>query len=328
MIRVEHVSREFKISVKGKGFFKDLFSRDFKHVAAVSDISFNVEEGEIVGFIGANGAGKSTTIKMLTGILTPTKGVIEVNGLVPHLSRTKLAKDIGVVFGQRSQLWWDLPVCDSFELLKKIYKIDDVDFKENVTLFNKTFGLHEFYNKPVRQLSLGQKMRAEICAALLHNPKILFLDEPTIGLDVLAKSELRLMLLKLKKERNITIILTTHDMGDVQEVCERLIIIDRGKVIFDDKLEALQQLVHDNELVEIIFDKDVENFYIPNLNVEKVNGIKYIIELDRSLMTYSELFNNLIKFGKIHDIKIRSNSIEEIVKGIYLGSVSATRAIG
>ena len=243
MIRVENLTKEFKINKKYPGFkgaIKSFFSTEYITKRAVDDISFEINDGEIVGYIGANGAGKSTTIKMMTGILTPTNGIVTVNGIVPYENREKNAKNIGVVFGQKTQLWWDLPISETFSLLKDIYDISDNDFEERMNFLKKVLGLEEFFLNPVRTLSLGQRMRADLAAALIHNPKVIYLDEPTIGLDVVVKESVRKAIKEINKKYGTTIILTTHDLNDIEELCSRIIIIDKGKKIYDGEIEGVK----------------------------------------------------------------------------------------
>lgn len=231
-IEVNHLRKEFKAfsSRSGlKGAFRDLFTRNYKIVPAVNDISFNVKQGEMVGYIGENGAGKSTTIKMLTGILTPTGGELNVNGMNPHRDRERFVQTIGVVFGQRSQLWWDIAVQESFQLLKKVYKVPDQQYKAHMYHVIETLDIAPLLDKPVRKLSLGQRMRCELAAALVHNPPLLFLDEPTIGLDVLVKLKIRQFLKEINEKYNTTILLTTHDLTDIEALCERVVMLDEGK---------------------------------------------------------------------------------------------------
>lgn len=255
VIEVRGLTREFKIFKRREGVrgaFMDLFHREYRVLKAVDGIDFFVEAGEMVGYIGANGAGKSTTIKMLTGILVPTAGDIRVRGYVPYKERERYTRHIGVVFGQRSQLWWDIAVIESYRLLRRIYHISEKDFKARLDMFNDILGLAEFLHLPVRKLSLGQKMRCELAAALLHNPGILFLDEPTIGLDVLAKARIRDFLKDINREFKTTVILTTHDLGDIEALCPRVAIIDRGRMLFDGAVDNLYtQWGHDN-LEEIV----------------------------------------------------------------------------
>ena len=266
MIRVENLTKEFKINKKYPGFkgaIKSFFSTEHITKRAVDDISFEINDGEIVGYIGANGAGKSTTIKMMTGILTPTSGKVTVNGITPYENREKNAKNIGVVFGQKTQLWWDLPISETFSLLKDIYDISDNDFEERMNFFKKVLGLEEFFLNPVRTLSLGQRMRADLAAALIHNPKVIYLDEPTIGLDVVVKESVRKAIKEINKKYGTTIILTTHDLNDIEELCNRIIIIDKGKKIYDGEIEGVKEKYGYLTTVEIQVKE--------NINLDKFN---------------------------------------------------------
>lgn len=256
VITAMQLSKEFKVSRKEpglRGTVKSLLFNEKIVKKAVENVSFQIENGEIVGFIGKNGAGKSTTIKMLTGILVPTSGTCYVNGIEPYRNRQKNAQDIGVVFGQRTQLWWDLPLVESFTVLKGIYQVSDFDYKNRMEFINDILGIREFESDPVRTLSLGQRMRADIAAAIIHNPKVLYLDEPTIGLDVVVKDKMRKAIRELNRNFGTTIILTTHDMTDIERLCRHIIIIDDGKIIFDDGLEILQEKGELTETVKQIF---------------------------------------------------------------------------
>lgn len=236
MITAQHISKTYKVSKRDAGFssaFKALFHREQESVHALNDVSFTISDGEIVGYIGPNGAGKSSTIKILSGILTPESGTCRVNGLIPWKNRIEHVKNIGVVFGQRTQLWWDVPVLDSFELLKEIYRISARTYKQNLEQLCDMLSLSELLKIPVRQLSLGQRMRCEFAASLLHDPAILFLDEPTIGLDAVSKLAVRDFILKINKEKHTTIILTTHDMQDIEALTSRIILIGKGKILLD-----------------------------------------------------------------------------------------------
>lgn len=255
LIEVRGLTKEFKIFNRREGVFgafRDLFQRDYKTLKAVDGIDFFVERGEMVGYIGANGAGKSTTIKMLTGILVPTAGEIMVNGFVPYKDREIYTRGIGVVFGQRSQLWWDIAVIESFKLLRRIYDIPVDEFEQRLNRFDELLELDRFLHLPVRKLSLGQRMRCDLVAALLHNPAILFLDEPTIGLDVLAKAKIRDFLKEINDEYKTTVILTTHDLGDIEALCSRVAIIDKGKMLFDGMVDTLYQQWGNDKLEEIV----------------------------------------------------------------------------
>ena len=244
MIKVEHVRKTYKVSKRNAGFgsaLKALFHKEYEYIHALDDVSFTISEGEMVGYIGPNGAGKSSTIKILSGILTPEEGVCQVDGLVPWKNRIQHVKNIGVVFGQRSQLWWDVPVLDSFELLKEIYQIGPLTYRRNLDQLTDMLNLSELLKTPVRQLSLGQRMRCEIAASLLHDPKILFLDEPTIGLDAVSKLDVRDFILQLNKEKNTTVILTTHDMQDIEALTNRVILIGKGQVLLDGTINDIRR---------------------------------------------------------------------------------------
>ncbi len=242
IIKIKDITKEFKVlnHREGlKGSIQDLFSRDYKIVRAVDHINMDVEVGEIVGYLGPNGAGKSTTIKMMTGVLQPTSGEILVGGTIPYKNRSKNAQGIGVVFGQRSQLWWALPLIESFRLLKDIYQIQDEKYNEMLDLYQSLVNIKPLLHKPVRQMSLGQRTLSDILAAFLHDPKIVYLDEPTIGLDVSMKSKIRTLIQALNEKKHTTVILTTHDMGDVDALCRRIVIIDHGKMLYDDDISNL-----------------------------------------------------------------------------------------
>ena len=260
MIKVENLSKDFKINKKYAGFkgaIKSFFTSEYTIKKAVDNISFEINDGEIVGYIGANGAGKSTTIKMMTGILKPTNGIVSVNGLVPYENREKNAKNIGVVFGQKTQLWWDLPISETFSLLKDIYDVSDEDFNERMSFLKEVLELDEFFLSPVRTLSLGQRMRADLAAALIHNPKVIYLDEPTIGLDVVVKERVRKAIKEINEKYNTTIILTTHDLNDIEELCSRIIIIDKGKKIYDGEINGVKEKFGYLTTVEIQIKEEI-----------------------------------------------------------------------
>lgn len=262
LIEARQLSKEYKIFNRREGIggaFRDLFRRDYKTLRAVDGIDFLVNEGEMVGYIGANGAGKSTTIKMLTGILVPSAGEVFVDGYIPYKDREIYTRRIGVVFGQRTQLWWDIAVIESFKLLRRVYGVSQQDFARRLKMFDDILGLNDFLHLPVRKLSLGQRMRCDLAAALLHNPSILFLDEPTIGLDVLAKAKIREFLKEMNREYETTVILTTHDMGDIEALCPRVAIIDKGRMLYDGSVDSLYaQCGHDKleEIVKKIYQGD------------------------------------------------------------------------
>ncbi|MDX8344665.1 ATP-binding cassette domain-containing protein [Rossellomorea sp. YZS02] len=326
-IEVNHLRKEFKAfsSRSGlKGAFRDLFTRNYKVVPAVNDISFNVKQGEMVGYIGENGAGKSTTIKMLTGILTPTGGELTVNGMNPHRDREKFVQTIGVVFGQRSQLWWDIAVQESFQLLKKVYKVPDQQYKEHMDHVIETLDIAPLLDKPVRKLSLGQRMRCELAAALVHNPPLLFLDEPTIGLDVLVKLKIRQFLKEINEKYNTTILLTTHDLSDIEALCERVVMLDEGKIIYDGELSRLKENWGDQKEVVFQFLDEVSLSALSDLTRdhhiswsfdEKKQSYAAVTEADEEVI--SQLITNVVSHFKVKDMKIEETTTEEIIRNIY-----------
>ena len=256
IIQVKNISKQFKISKRGAGMknaIKSFIKREYQTINALDDVNFSIKKGEIVGYIGPNGAGKSTTIKIMCGILVPTSGECTVDGYIPWKDRKKYVKNIGVVFGQRSQLWWDVPPIDSFELLKDIYAIPQKEYEEKLKELTESLDLEEIKNIPTRQLSLGQRMRCEIAAALLHNPQILFLDEPTIGLDAVSKLSLRKCIKKINEKTNLTIILTTHDMQDIEALTNRIILIGKGKILYDGSLEEIKNKYKDKMTINVKF---------------------------------------------------------------------------
>lgn len=320
LIEVKNVCKEFKVYKRQRGFvnnLKSLVIRNYEIKNAVENISFSVGQGEMIGYIGANGAGKSTTVKMLSGIMVPSSGSIHVNGIVPYEDRKNNAFQIGVVFGQRSQLNWDLPMEDTFELYRKMYKIDSHTYRQNVDMFVELMEMQEFIRKPVRQLSLGQKMRAEIAIALLHNPKILYLDEPTIGLDVLVKDKIRKFIRELNAERKTTVILTTHDMNDIDQICNRIIMIDKGKILTDCSLLDFKAMHSESYRVRIEYT-DVHheiNISGVKLEIQKEGVREYsVAKTERGV---NELLKDLSEAFHIKNISIKEMEIEEIVKNLY-----------
>ena len=326
-IEVNNLRKEFKAysSRTGlKGAFRDLFTRNYKIVPAVNDISFSVKQGEMVGYIGENGAGKSTTIKMLTGILTPTSGDISVNGMNPHKERERFVQTIGVVFGQRSQLWWDIAVQESFRLLKKVYKVTDAQYNDHMNHVIQTLDIEPLLDKPVRKLSLGQRMRCELAAALIHNPPLLFLDEPTIGLDVLVKLKIREFLKEINQKYNTTILLTTHDLSDIEALCERVIMLDEGQIIYDGALKNLKDTWGDGKALQFQFIDPIDFAALNDITI----GIPVKWERDEEEQIYtaliedndeliSQLISKVVAAFKIRDIKINETSTEEIIRNIY-----------
>lgn len=326
VINVEDLKKEYKITVKKEGLagaILSLFNPKFEIKQAVKGVSFNIEEGEMVGYIGANGAGKSTTIKMLTGILTPSSGKVLIDGLEPTKDRIKNNMKIGAVFGQRTQLWWDIPVIESYKLIQKIYEIPIETYKENIEYFSDTLGLKELLHVPVRQLSLGQKMRCEIAAAFLHNPKIVYLDEPTIGLDFMVKEKIRRFIKQLNKDKKTTVILTTHDLQDIEEICSRIIIIDKGSIMFDGDLEEIREEFSKYAVANILVKEVTQDLQVflssenTGFEVLSIDENNVHIKFDRSEITIAGIFERLSNHGTILDLSIQDISIDTIVKTLY-----------
>lgn len=332
MIRVENLSKDFKINKKYAGFkgaIKSFFTSEYTIKKAVDNISFEIDDGEIVGYIGANGAGKSTTIKMMTGILKPTNGIVSVNGLIPYENREKNAKNIGVVFGQKTQLWWDLPISETFSLLKDIYDVSDEDFNERMSFLKEVLELDEFFLSPVRTLSLGQRMRADLAAALIHNPKVIYLDEPTIGLDVVVKERVRKAIKEINEKYNTTIILTTHDLNDIEELCSRIIIIDKGKKIYDGEINGVKEKFGYLTTVEIQIKEEINLESFNEFNEMKddcefklnFNENKLSITFNKNKISSSEIIGRVMKKLSVIDFAVKETSIEDIVKKMYRNEV-------
>ena len=331
MIEVKNVSKEFKKIIKEpglKGSVKSLFHKKQEIVKAVEDISYTVEKGEILGFIGPNGAGKSTAIKMLTGILTPTSGEIMINGQIPYKNRKKYVKEIGVVFGQRTQLWWDLPLSETFTVLKEIYQIEDKAFKNRMDFLNQVLDLEPFIKSPVRTLSLGQRMRADIAASMIHNPKVLFLDEPTIGLDVVVKDNIRKAITEINQNEKTTIILTTHDISDIELLCKRIVMIDKGKKVYDGALDKMKEKygkmreIHINlksteDMNKLAF---AEKFDLLEDDLEvKLEGKKATVKFNSSKAQVSDMLSYILATITVKDIAVSEADIEEIIRRLYKG---------
>lgn len=325
MIVVEHLDKTFKKTVKQPGLkagFKSLFKPQIETFEAVKDLNFEIPKGEIFGFIGANGAGKSTTIKMLTGILTPTSGTCLINGKNPQKNRTAYVKDIGVVFGQRTQLWWDLVLQETYSVLKEIYDISDTEFHKRMAFLNEVLDLNAFIKDPVRTLSLGQRMRADIAASLLHNPKVLFLDEPTIGLDVAVKDNIRKAIKQINQEEQTTILLTTHDLNDIELLCDRIFMIDRGQEIFDGSVSQLKQRF--GKMHEVRFEMtqqlEVERLdyhqHFSDLEVIK-DGLQVTIQFDATKVAIPDLVKFTLSRANVKDIAVKDADIEEIIRRFF-----------
>ncbi|MCS1352092.1 ATP-binding cassette domain-containing protein [Mechercharimyces sp. CAU 1602] len=319
MIRVSQLSKQYKVYQTQPGAFgslRSLFSRQYQTIKAVHHLSFHIKEGECAGYIGPNGAGKSTTIKMLAGILHPTEGTISVAGLHPHKQRKQLAQHMGIVFGQRTQLWWDLPLRDSFEILQKMYHIPSKDYQSFLLKYDDLLQIGSFIHIPVRKLSLGQRMRADLAAALIHNPDVLFLDEPTIGLDVIAKKRIRTFLQALKEEERKTIILTTHDMDDIEHLCDRILVINHGELLLDGNLQQLRAKVGLPSKMHITFAHPPN---ISSLDGVKVDIVEEHVTLhyERHLLSAAELLRHISMWGKPMDIQMDEPDIEEVIEKIY-----------
>lgn len=325
MIKVQDLVKIFRKPVRGKGLagmLATLFSRKYTETRAVDGISFDIKEGEIVGYIGSNGAGKSTTIKMMCGILTPTSGKVFIDDLEPYRKRRIIAKDIGVVFGQKTQLWWDIPLVESFKVLKEIYQVNDEDYKERIEFLSSVLGIDEFMTQPVRTLSLGQRMRADLAASMLHNSKILFLDEPTIGMDVLVKDKIRTAIHALNAKYHTTVVLTTHDMEDIENLCSRIIMIEKGKIIYDGPLGDIKLRFGNIKTLTLTipanFDpKSVEPFSNDVAVVLDENSKeKVMLKFDADKVVLEHIIQ--YAFSKYHaiDMKITDISIEDVVKQI------------
>lgn len=335
MIEVRHISKEFVSAKKYpglKGALKGLVSREKTHKLAVDDISFHIGKGEIVGYIGSNGAGKSTTIKMMTGILTPTEGTCLVGGVDPCKNRRKNAANIGVVFGQRTQLWWDLPLSESFTILKEIYDVSDTDYEERMEFLNRVLNLDEFFSQPVRNLSLGQRMRADLGAALLHNPKVLYLDEPTIGLDLVVKDNIRVAIKEINEKYQTTVVLTTHDIEDIEELCSRILIIDHGKLIYDGSLARLKEQYGTRRKVIMEVPDPARAAELPlheYLTVSKEDyeiqtdpaGSTVTVAFDKNKLQVSDVIGQMMQHVQVKDIRVQETELADIVKAIYSNGV-------
>jgi ABC-2 type transport system ATP-binding protein len=330
LIQVRELSKHFRTYHRREGIWgglQNLFVRDYKTIAAVDRVSFTIDRGEMVGYIGPNGAGKSTSIKMLTGILVPTSGEAVVNGFVPYRQRRRYVKTIGVVFGQRTQLWWDIAVIESFKLLRRIYDVSRSDFDARMELFNSILGIKDYLNTPVRKLSLGERMRCDLAAALLHNPPLLFLDEPTIGLDVVAKHHIREFLREINREFHTTVLLTTHGMDDIEELCRRILIIDHGKVLFDGELRELKQrLLRTKQIKFVVKDRadgeGLSRFAIDGVELQPVDELTYRFRFDRTKVSAADLIRQILASVEVRDLLIEDEPIEEVIKRIYAGEAT------
>ena len=320
IIEVKNLNKIFEIKQKQAGFWgslKSVVKAKKKTVAAVNDVSFSVDAGEVVAFIGPNGAGKSTVIKMLAGILYPSSGEISVLGFEPSKERKKLAYHIGSVFGQKSQLWYHLPAQDTFNLLGKIYELDPRDFEERLKFLVDSFEIRDLLAVPVRKLSLGQRMRCEIVASLLHRPKVIFLDEPTIGLDIVSKRQVREMIKFLNEKEGVTIFLTSHDAGDVETLAARTIVIDNGTIIFDDRTEKLKEKYLQSKVIEVMTEQPIDGFVFPEGKIIEKDKYRIKIEIDTKTALIEKLLNYVVENYTVQDINIFDPPMEEIIAEIY-----------
>lgn len=320
MIKVEGITKSFKVAKRSNGLLqaaKALVHREHTIVEALKDISFTIEPGEMVGYIGPNGAGKSTTIKIMSGILVPDGGTCNIMGFTPWKNRVEYVKNIGVVFGQRSQLWWDVPVIDSFELLKDIYKIPQPEYKSTFDLLVETLELKDIINAPVRQLSLGQRMRCEIAASLIHNPQILFLDEPTIGLDAVSKIAVRQFIKTINQEKGVTVVLTTHDMNDIEALANRVILIGKGSLLYDGNLEELRKRFGTQKTITADYRKNPNPIDIDGTSVITWSPEHVVLSIDTEQILSSEVITKLSSQVELLDVTIESQPIEDIIIQLY-----------
>ncbi|MCC2686962.1 MAG: sugar transporter ATP-binding protein [Paenibacillaceae bacterium] len=334
LIEVEALTKKFKSPVKDPGLagaIKHLFKQRYQEKTAVNAIDLSIEEGETVAYVGPNGAGKSTTIKMLTGILIPTSGKVLIEGAVPSQNRIENAKKIGVVFGQRTQLWWDLPIIESFSLLKDIYEIPESIYKTNMERFVDLLGLEEFLHLPARKISLGQRMRADLGAALLHNPRIVFLDEPTIGLDIAVKERIRRFIKEMNQEQGTTILLTTHDLEDIEEICKRLVIIDQGRVIYDGELQAVKDVFAKERTMHFHMENPISGLdkllaSLEGVFLENEKDTTFSVRFDRFKISAGDVTSLIMKHGNVNDFRIDEPKIDRIIRKVYEGELDLGNA--
>jgi len=320
LITVNGISKSFLVAKRTSGLrhaIKSLFHREFTVVEALQDISFSIEPGEIVGYIGPNGAGKSTTIKVMSGILVPDRGTCTIKGYTPWLERVPYVKHIGVVFGQRSQLWWDVPVMDSFELLRDIYKVPLPEYKRTLSLLIDSLDLGDIIYTPVRQLSLGQRMRCEIAASLLHNPSILFLDEPTIGLDAVSKIAVRHFIKTINKEKGVTVILTTHDMNDIEALADRILLIGKGTLLYDGSVQGLRGRFGTKRTITAEYRESSTPLQIPGATVLSWTPDRAVLSVDTEQIIISDALTRLSSQVELLDVTIDTQPIEDIIVQMY-----------
>ena len=322
MIEVNELTKVFRKPIRGEGLSgmaKTLFSRKYEEIRAVDAITFSVPDGEIVGYIGANGAGKSTTIKMMCGILTPTSGSVFIDGVEPYRKRRQVAQNIGVVFGQKTQLWWDIPLIESFKVLKEIYQISENDYAERMDFLGEVLDSTRFLSQPVRTLSLGERMRADLAASMLHNPRILFLDEPTIGLDVLVKEKIRLAIHELNKTYGTTVVLTTHDMTDIEDLCSRIILLEKGSILYDGPLTRLKNRFGNLKTLTLTVPAEIQAETVPVLSpdvaVSEDDG-RLVLRFDADKVPLEQVIQYAFRDLRALDMKIAEISIGDVVKTI------------
>ena len=322
MIEVNELTKVFRKPVRGNGLsgmVKTLFSRKYDEVRAVDGISFTVPDGEIVGYIGPNGAGKSTTVKMMCGILTPTSGSVRIDGVEPYRKRRQVAQHIGVVFGQKTQLWWDIPLIESFKVLKEIYQINDTDYAERMGFLGEVLDITRFLSQPVRTLSLGERMRADLAASMLHNPRILFLDEPTIGMDVLVKEKIRLAVHELNRTYGTTVVLTTHDMTDIEDLCSRIILLEKGTILYDGPLTNLKKRFGNLKTLTLTVPAEIQAETVPVLSPEiaisEEDG-RLVLRFDADKIALEQVVQYAFGDLRAMDMKIAEISIGDVVKTI------------
>ena len=328
VIEAQGLTKVFRVFDRRPGFFgslRDIVDRRYRELRAVDDVSLVIEPGEIVGYIGPNGAGKSTTIKMLTGIVVPTSGTVRVNGFDPQRERRRYVRTLGAVFGQRTQLWWDLALVESLELLRQLYGVSKADFEQRLKSFHAVLGIDEFMHTPVRKLSLGQRMKADLAASLVHNPPVVFLDEPTVGVDVVTKEHLRSFLRQLREENGTTILLTTHDMQDIEALCDRIVVIDHGKIMHDGALEAFKHRYGGRKRVVIRLQRAIDESGLDALaregvSWELVSAVECVALVDTAVAPIAEVLQQALDGLPVADIGVEEPTIERVVKQLYGGA--------
>ncbi|GAA0135992.1 ATP-binding cassette domain-containing protein [Paenibacillus sp. YSY-4.3] len=341
LIEVKGLQKVFRQAIKDPGLagaVKHLFYPRYKNKYAVEGIDLTIEEGETVAYVGPNGAGKSTTIKMLSGVLVPTGGEIRVNGLIPYKQRMENAGQIGAVFGQRTQLWWDIPVRESLALLKDIYQVPADTFKRNLDAFTEILEMDAFIHLSARKLSLGQRMRADLAAALLHNPKIVYLDEPTIGLDIAVKQRIRDFIKEMNRTKGTTMLLTTHDLGDIEDLCDRLVIIDHGRIIYDGAMQKVKDMFARDRTIHMALSSPIAEAAslfvdMPEVSIEAAeeelkDALELSIRFDRFKCTASEIVKRMMNHGEVIDFRIDEPSLEYIIRSVYEGKMDASALSG